>query len=324
MRASKPSTWRWPTPARDLMQIQYDDDFVEGAVFVCVNNREHSPSPLQVRRFHREREKCYGILDPDQRNTAFFNLHLEWFREWNLERAVLAPLDEFQLLRPTLNTLVFRKALVKNDEGAELYVNPENGRAGVVALRAERFNQLDDLARFLRHEFTHLHDMVNPVFNYAPQFHLAGRNPSQQRLIRERYRLLWDITIDGRLTTSSQSTLGTREQHRSAFDRAFGFWSDAKRDDVFLALWENPQPHHDALLAIASDPRNIQSSNKPSPGAPCPLCGFATFAWAETSAFSDATAAAIKAEFPHWTPADGACQRCVAIYRLRSTPLSIA
>jgi hypothetical protein len=306
------------------MKILYDDEFVEGAVFVFVNNRDHAPPPLQVRRFHRDREKCYGILDPDQRNSAFFNLHLEWFREWELEKTVLAPLDEFPLLLPALSTLVFRKARVKNDEGAELYVNPDNGRAGVVALRAERFNQLDHLARFLRHEFTHLYDMVNPAFNYEPQVHLAGRNPSQQRLVRERYRLLWDITIDGRLATSSRNAHVTREQHRSAFDRAFAFWPEKKRDNVFLSLWDNPQPHHDALLAIASDPRNIQSSNKPSPGAPCPLCGFATFAWAETSAFSGATAAEIKAEFPHWTVADGACQRCVSIYRLRSTPLSIA
>jgi hypothetical protein len=306
------------------MQILYDDDFVEGVVFVFVNNRGHSPPSLQVRRFHREREKCYAILDPDQRNTAFFNLHLEWFREWELEKALLAPLDEFTLLRPALSTLVLRKARVKNDEGAELYVSPDNARAGVVALRVERFNQFDDLTRFLRHEFTHLHDMVNPAFNYSPQFHMAARNPSQQRLIRERYRLLWDITIDGRLATSSGNSLVTRQQHRSTFDRAFGFWSDAKRDDVFLSLWENPQPHHDALIAIASDPRNIQSNNKPSPGAPCPLCGFATFAWAETSALTAATAAEIKADFPQWTTADGACQRCVAIYRLRSTPLSIA
>jgi len=66
------------------MQLRYDDDFVEGAVFVCASGRGHHPPPLQVRRFHGEREKLYAILDPDERNTAFFKLHLEWFREWEL------------------------------------------------------------------------------------------------------------------------------------------------------------------------------------------------------------------------------------------------
>jgi len=301
------------------MQLRYDDDFVEGAVFVCANSRHHPPPPLQVRRFHRAREKCYEVLDPDERNTAFFNLHLEWFREWSLERAIIGPLDEFPSLRAALNALVFRKARVKSDEGAELYVSPENGRAGVVALRVERFDQLDALAQLLRHEFTHLHDMLNPAFGYAPQFHVAGRNPSQQRLIRERYRLLWDITIDGRLSVSPRGEIGSRQQHRSAFDRGFGFWSEAKRDEVFLSLWENCQPRHDVLLSIASDPRDIRSSGEPSPGAPCPLCGFATFSWANNSALSASTVAAIREEFPHWSPGEGACQRCAAIYRLRKS-----
>ena len=303
------------------MQLRYDDDFVEGAVFVCANSRRLSVPSLQVRRFHCAREKCYDVLDPDERNTAFFNLHLEWFREWALEKVLIAQLDEFPLLRASLNAMVFRKARVKSDESAELYVSPETGRAGVVALRIERFEQPDDLACLLRHEFTHLHDMLNPAFGYSPQVHLPGRNTSQQRLIRERYRLLWDITIDGRLTNSSRGVSCSRQQHRDSFDRAFSFWPDAKRDNVFLSLWENPQPRHDALLAIASDPRDLRAAREPSPGAPCPLCGFATFAWADITALSASTTAAVQSEFPQWAPVDGACRRCVAIYHLRSAPL---
>ena len=63
------------------MELRYDDDFLEGAVFICANSRRHGPPPLQVRRFHHTRERLYAILDPDERNTAFFQLHLEWFRE---------------------------------------------------------------------------------------------------------------------------------------------------------------------------------------------------------------------------------------------------
>ena len=299
------------------MQLRYDEAFVEGAVFVCANSRLHSPPALQVRRFHRAREKCYDILEPDERNAVFFKVHLDWFREWGFEEILISPLDDFSLLRNALNALVFRTARTRNDEGAELYVHAETGRAGVVALRVERFEQLDNLGYYLRHEFSHLQDMVNPAFGYSPQFHLPGRNLSQQRLIRERYRLLWDITIDGRLSISTCSANKVRVQHRAAFDRAFNFWPETKRDEVFDSLWESRQSTHDALLAIASDPRQLESQREPVPGAACPLCGFATFSWADISKLLDSTAAAIQAEFPDWLPAHGACQRCVAIYRLR-------
>jgi hypothetical protein len=306
------------------MQLRYDDDFVEGAVFIRANSRRSPGVPaLQLRRFHAEREKLYLILDPDERNTAFFKLHLDWFREWGLERRLLEVANEYPRLRSALSALVFRKARVKNDEGAELYVNSENGRAGVVALRVERFEQLNELALLLRHEFTHLDDMVNPAFGYSLQFVLEGRNAAQQRLTRERYRLLWDITIDGRLAHSSKERNEKldhlRTGHRTAFDRAFGFWPDTRRDEVFDSLWNDPNPRHEQLLAIASDPRGLKSTHEPTPGAPCPLCGFATFVWANTSAITDQTKAAIREEFPDWTTNQGACGRCAEIYRLIGT-----
>jgi hypothetical protein len=342
VRIERPSTRRHGDERHDLMQLRYDDDFVEGAVFVRANSRQAGPPSLQVRRFHGQREKLYTILDPDERNAAFFELHLDWFREWGMEKMLLNVADEFPLFRAALGALIFRKARVKKDEGAELYV--QNGsdeapaaiiRSAIVALRAERFERPDELAGFLRHELTHVHDMVNPAFGYSPQLHLPGQNAAQQRLTRERYRLLWDITIDGRLAvaadvrgrTDSQphdappppvgSYLpGSHEYHSAAFDRAFGFWPESRRDEVFDALWNNPNPRHDDLLAIAADPRDIKSALEPTPGAPCPLCGFATFDWAEIHTLSEPTLTAIRREFPQWTPEEGACGRCVAIYRI--------
>jgi hypothetical protein len=342
VRIEKPPARRHGDERHDLMQLRYDDDFVEGAVFVRANSRQTGPPSLQIRRFHGQREKLYAILDPDERNAAFFELHLDWFREWGLEKMLLNVADEFPLLRTALAALIFRKARVKKDEGAELYVQTGSAeapaaviRSAVVALRAERFERPEELAGFLRHELMHVHDMVNPAFGYSPQLHLPGQNAAQQRLTRERYRLLWDITIDGRLSvaadvrrrTDSQpheappphvgSYLpGSREQHRAAFEQAFGFWPELKRDEVFDALWNNPDPRHDDLLAIAADPRDIKSALEPTPGAPCPLCGFATFDWAEIHTLSQPTFAAIQREFPRWAPEEGACGRCVEIYRI--------
>ena len=48
-----------------------------------------------------------------------------------------------------------------------------------MALRVERFAQPEELARFLRHELMHVHDMLSPEFGYSPQLHLPGQNAAR-------------------------------------------------------------------------------------------------------------------------------------------------
>ena len=351
MRDSQSSAWCRCFGRDDLMQLRYEDAFVEGAVFGRANLRRNGPPSLQIRRFHAAREKLYSILDSDERNAAFFRLHLEWFREWGLERQLIEVADEFPRLRTALSALVFRTARGRNDEGAELYVNtvtqafsrhggtgsgdfpvarlsaglesPVNQQArkpalqtAVVALRVQRLDDANDLTCFLRHEFTHVDDMVNPEFGYSPQLALTGQNVAQQRVAGERYRLLWDITIDGRLAAAGRATTENRQRHREMFDRAFSFWTNDKREIVFSMLWQNKDSRHAELLAIASDPRDLRAAQAPVPGGQCPLCGFATFDWADAAQLEERTTEAILQEFPNWTIDQGVCGRCVQIYRV--------
>src|SRR5690349_5393726 len=78
-----------------IMQLRYEEDFLEAAVLLCVSGRRSDIAPLQVARFHREREKLYAIPDPDERNAGFFRLHLDWFQEWGLEKLLTSVLSEF-------------------------------------------------------------------------------------------------------------------------------------------------------------------------------------------------------------------------------------
>jgi hypothetical protein len=169
---------------------------------------------------------------------------------------------------------------------------------------------------FLRHELMHLHDMVEPAFGYVPELPVSGPSLNQSRLARERYRLLWDVSIDGRLTLRGRNTIATKEQRRLEFIAAFSFWTEARQQEVFESLWTNPTPTHELLAELVSDPRQLQYTTGPRPGAPCPLCGFPTFAWATATSLADATLSAIRSEFPHWTPEQGACARCCNIYRV--------
>jgi hypothetical protein len=305
------------------MHLRYDEDFVEEAVRLCATTRRRVVSSFQVARFNREREKLYGTLDPDERNAAFFRLHLEWFREWGLEALLTRPLEEFPLLPGALNVLAFRKARGKSDDGAELYVNETGDRSGILAMRPERLTRERELGAFLRHELAHLQDMVDSSFGYLPELPIPSPFMSQYRVARERYRLLWDITIDGRLTRRRQHTVATKEQRQAEFAGAFAFWPEARQQEVFEALWTNPAPTHKILADLVCEPRQIQAHAGPQPGAPCPLCGFPTFIWATATSLTDRCVRAIRSEFPFWTPEQGACARCSEIYRLNRPSATI-
>lgn len=310
------------------MQLRYDEDFIEAAVFLCASNRREvvppfasgaakdcRPHPLQIARFHREREKLYSILDPDERNAAFFRLHLEWFREWGLERPLTEMLQEFPLVRDQLGVLAVRKTVGKNDEGAELYINEAGQRTGLIALRLERLTNDAGLRNYLRHEFTHLHDMLDSSFGYSPTLELPGLNTAQIRLARERYRLLWDITIDGRLTIAGHTPMQNREQYAAAFARGYAFWPADRQAKTFDSLWRNIAPRHDGFLALIADPRGLRDAQRPAPGASCPLCDFPTFTWADGEALSPEIRVRINDEFPSWSPEQGLCGRCLETYQ---------
>lgn len=304
-----------PKP-RIHMHLRYDDDFVEAAAFMCASGRRHGATALQVRRFHSDRETCYAQSDVDERNAAFFKVHLAWFREWGLEHLLTGFMGEYPLLPGALKVLAFRQARGRNEEGAELYVSTGKVRNAMVALRMDRLERDAPLLRFLRHEFMHLHDMVDPAFGYSPQVHLPTHNQTQQRITRERYRLLWDITIDGRLTQAGRETMAGHGQHQAIFERAFSFWPEEKRRHVFESHWSDAQPAHLELLALAADPRDLSHAQEPLPGGSCPLCHFPTFEWVSVGGLAPDSLASIRAHFPHWTPDQGACKRCAEMYEV--------
>ena len=297
------------------MQLRYDEDFIEAAAFLCTSGRRKGVPSLQIARFQREREKLYSILDPDERNTAFFNLHLDWFREWGLEKLITDLLKEFPLLPEKLSVLAVRKTRNKHDDGAELYVNETGQRNAILALRPESFERDAALRDYVRHEFTHLSDMLDPAFDYAPTLDLPGLNGAQQRLARERYRLLWDITIDGRLIAAGHEPMAGREQHAAAFARGYSFWPLERQTETFESLWQNATPRHAEFLALIADPRGLREAHRPAPGGSCPLCDFPTFNWADADALRPETAARVIAEFPTWSSEHGLCGRCLETYQ---------
>lgn len=296
------------------MKLLFDDDLVEGVVRLGAAGKRAGIPAMQVRRFHAERERCYRVLDPDDRATAFARVHLSWFAEWGIEKLLAATAARFPVLDGALTALAFRQARGRNDEGAELYADAEGRRRGLVALRPERFADEPGLTRFLHHELAHLADMVDGDFGYDPDLGVVGQTASQRRLVRERYRLLWAVSIDGRLTRRRLETVADEAQRRGEFARGLGFLPDSRRDELFTALWSGRLAQHRQLLEIASDPRGLHGNREPVPGADCPLCGFAAFAWADAASLRPQARDRIRTEFPPWRETEPICARCAEMY----------
>jgi hypothetical protein len=168
-----------------------------------------------------------------------------------------------------------------------------------------------------------LEDMVDPAFEYSPDLDLPQASIGQQRLARERYRVLWDISIDGRLIRSRRATTGTQEKRRQDFTAAFRFWPEAKQEEMFAAVWTNSHPTHPWFRWIVVEAGEVSSPDRPAPGGLCPLCGFPTFVWADSLKLTDHIVATVRQEFPNWIPDEGICGRCLGVYRCRTASLLI-
>lgn len=271
------------------MNLTYDSDLIEGVVFL---ESRRLPG-LLAQRYHRARTKLYALPE-DDRADAFFQFHLDWFRSLGLEDRVLSALKQFPIIRQRAATLLVRKAVSKKDEGAELFVRADANNVAV-ALRSERFFE-PGFEQWLAHELCHISDMLDPSFAYEPEIRLPDAPPAELDLLRERYRVLWDITIDGRLNQE-------RPKRLAEFQKAMPALSEKRFDE----LWSK-RPSHPELVALA---KSVLVRAVKTPGAPCPLCKFPTFVWADAPPVGN-----IRQDFPHWLPEHGCCARCAELYSM--------
>lgn len=299
------------------MELQYEGLFLETTVFLCARQRNPPVPAVQVHRFHWERERVYRVLDPEERERRFYEVHLSWFREWGLEERWRRVLDEYPLILQRLDRMVLCRPQRPSEAGAELYMDPAAGASAVLAVSPEMLVSGCGLEAFLRHEFLHLQDMLDPAFGYEPALPIAGMPAGLEPVVRERYRLLWDVSIDGRLHAAGLPAPGSRERYAAALERGFPCWSESQRAEVLARLWSGAAVTHGQLAAWAADPRGLQRHSGPAPGAPCPLCGFPSFEWAP-AAKALALECAVRRDFPWWEPQLGLCGRCAELYEVRS------
>lgn len=311
--------------ARDLF-LSYDPRLIEEAVFLALRGRS------EARLFHRERNRLYEITDAEKRERSFQDFHRAWFARLGLGKQIEKAVNEQPLLTSSVRSCVVTYAPGKREEGAELFVAPEEGlsesekRTVGILLRPESLLDPSGLLIFLRHELLHITDMLDARFGYEPEIPAAEGGPAHDRLLKDRYRVLWDATIDGRMVRRGWAPESVRTERLRDFCRAFPMFGE--ETDQEFSLFFDREPHtHAELIAFVCDPRTAGKGSPTAPhqGSRCPLCGFPTHVFEpEPECMPANVIAQITRDFPKWHPSHGLCAQCADLYRAHHLSASAA
>src|SRR3989338_5510452 len=312
------------------VEIRCDPALAEEAVFLELKRREASGDHHEAQAFHAQRSSLYGVSGAadgrpatDEREARFQQLAVRYFHELGLAGLVTKRFEEFPLVAALVQVATVQRVWSRKEERVELYVRPvPPGRTSIevsttllLGLQAARCLNRDELVAFLRHELMHISDMLDPAFAYEPHPAFGGECETEHDLIRERFRLLWNVWVAGRMRRNG-SPLPEAEQHRRGFDRAFASWEPKRREAVLQDLSSRDRCTQRELLDLAKDERLTRMLG--AVGVRCPLCHFPTRdgvrAW--DGEWAPVTQA-IQADYPDWTPARGACLQCAELYRAR-------
>jgi hypothetical protein len=305
------------------MQWRYDQRLVETVVFREAQRLEAAGDHAKAQRYHQRVDVAYA-RDVSEREQAFFDAHWQLFREYACDLPLTEVAQEFPYVQAQVERGVVTATMSARDELADLFVDDHGERIVLMRLRADRYTDIEALRAFVRHELAHIDDMLDPAFAYDKNCIDDLEHSIAARVTRDRYRLLWAISIDSRSTRAGHVSLYTRAQRFAEFCVLFRFIQEQDALVQFSQLWDEPRPTHAAFMALAREPRTTMQQGVTGPGAsvlhlgqPCPLCQFPSHAWAEVDALPEEILQMVRAEFPTWTPAQGLCDRCAEVYTVQ-------
>lgn len=275
-----------------------------------------------------ESEEIYRLASAHERDRRFRELAFRSFSTLPAAATLHALLAEFEPRLTGVTRAVFQRANRPSQEGAELHVSGSD-RVVRTEVGVTRMLAPEALETFLRSEWTHIADMLDPSFGYAPaELEEAGETPFERRLVRDRYRALWTANVTGRLARDGRAVAGAKEKRREEVHRVYAKLPDVARERCFEALWSGERPTHAELLTFATRPSALverfapeaaaQTRGERMAGDPCPICRFPAWKWGDALAMPAPARDALASDFPWWKPEEGLCDRCEEIYRSRT------
>lgn len=231
--------------------VRIDPGLLEEATFLALRGC------ADLLPFDRERVRLYAIADPEERERRFRALHAAWFARLGLDAPLRHALGEQPSIPARTRACLVARAWRPRDEGADLHVADNPAERGavtlVVRLQPESFAEPGRLLVLLRHELQHVADILDPRFGYEPGIPSDDSDPARRRLVLDRYAVLWDITVDGRLSRRGRAADGAEAARRREFESAFPVLG-ARAGEAFARFFAEEAPTHKALAAFARDP----------------------------------------------------------------------
>lgn len=234
--------------------VQCDPQLIEMAVHAAVRGA------VMEFEYQDAREACYESADSEARERAFVALNQEWFARLRLADPILKAIEEYPDVSARTARCILAPAYRARDECAELYGHtpiPYTDKPTlVIRLRPESFNRPDEITGLLRHELMHISDMLDPAFGYDPSPQQFLHDDGVPTVLRDRYRVLWDTYIDGRLVQEGRGAGIAYERRSAEFCLVFKVLEPfiiAAFDKVFGAA----ELSHRHLLELSRNPRAI-------------------------------------------------------------------
>jgi len=284
------------------MRIEFDPRLVEEVV--------HRLARADRDRWRDYRQAIDPLYERPDREERIPVALLGLFRAWGAAGLCETPLSAIADAERALVAQSQRPG----DEGADLLVGGTCGRTLMVRIAPERFLEPEPLGRFLRHELRHVGDLLDPAFGYEPDLGVRGRTRAEKEIVRQRYRVLWNLAVD-----AVEPGIVPPDARRAELDRAFAALAPDQRTRLARRFADEAALRtHASLLHAARDPWDFLGEPRTTaavPGQPCPLCGFPTYDWADEG---DLPVERIREDEPAWTAAAGACRQCADLYSVRA------
>jgi hypothetical protein len=303
-----------------MIDTTYAPDLVEEAVLLA----ERTAARDTILGFRRERNAVYDIADPERRDAAFRDVHLRWFVRLGLHRPVEQAMQERAEMAPRVAQVRVLRALSRQEEGADLFdralPDATGRRQPLLALRLRPSLLLDSepLRALLRHELMHVADMLDPAFGYERSLPPSDDGPSADNIVRDRYRVLWDVTIDGRLARAGLAHPDARAARRREFAATFSMLGD-RAGRIFDEWFYRVVPTHQAVAAFASSPPAPIGDEHSGGTGRCPLCRFPVAALDPTpERLSTEGRQRIERAHPGWDRSQGLCAQCLDLYEAQN------
>lgn len=295
-------------------RVTYDAVLVEETVLLAERRLERADRV----HFRVERDRVYEVAAGDEREARFEELHGRWFLRLGLDRPLHQALSAQPALMRRTGGCRVGPARSARDEMADLQVaGPEPGSSAMILirLRPQSFLEPDRLVGLLRHELEHVADMTDPAFGYRRELPASDASPAHENLLRDRYRAVWDATVDGRLFHRGLLGEAAREARRAEFARAFPML-EPRTEDHFSRWFDGPGPTHRAIAAFVLDPPGVHGGA----AGRCPICSFPTSRLdPHPERIPTAALAELQQAHPGWRPAQGLCLQCSEIYIAHQT-----